>query len=98
MCKIDFQSQMTGFSVEELQSSSQKEELCFARFACSLCLYKEGLTYKQIANIFNRRSHSTIMSGIKVFNQLKEAKDPKLTNFLARHKCYCTNGLNNNQQ
>ena len=49
----------------ELRSQSRKTHLVDARQSCALALRKLGKTYKFIANIVNRKDHTTIMHLIK---------------------------------
>jgi chromosomal replication initiation ATPase DnaA len=92
MCTISEISTNNGINAALLTSPSQEEEICFQRFICWRCLHrKESKTYLSIANIFNRKSHATIISGIQAIDNMEQTKDPKYKSAIANHKCFCTN-------
>ena len=92
MCTIQNQSECNGIHIDNLISSSQKEEFCFARFICWRCIYrKERKTLLYIAAMYKRKSHSTIISGIKVIDNMQSCGDKKYIQAISNHKCFCTN-------
>jgi len=75
-----------------LLSKSQKEELCLQRYIWWRELYRQqGFTYQRIAEMFNRKSHATIISGIRAIDNMEETHDAKYAVAIREHKCFCTN-------
>lgn len=67
-------SKITGISVGHIMGKSRKIEIATARFACFWGLYHlNQMTYSGIGRMFNLH-HSSIMYGIKVFEQRSELK------------------------
>ena len=88
MCKIETQSECTGLSVEQLLSRSQKESVCFARYLCWDCLFKNKTSYSEIARMYGRDSHSTIISGINSIQDMRDTNNPKYVQAIKAHKCF----------
>ncbi len=67
-------SKITGISVGHIMGKSRKIEIATARFACFWGLYYlNQMTYSGIGRMFNLH-HSSIMYGIKVFEERSELK------------------------
>lgn len=67
-------SKITGISVGHIMGKSRKIEIATARFACFWGLYHlNQMTYSGIGRMFNLH-HSSIMYGIKVFEERSELK------------------------
>lgn len=67
-------SKITGISVGHIMGKSRKIEIATARFACFWALYHlNQMTYSGIGRMFNLH-HSSIMYGIKVFEERSELK------------------------
>lgn len=96
MCSIQEKSYNCGIAVSDLLSSSQKEEFCFARYICWRCLYRnEKKSLQSIGKAYNRKSHTTIISGIRAIDNMESANDPKYRKLMQTHRCFnkeiCTN-------
>ena len=67
-------SKITGISVGHIMGKSSKIEIATARFACFWGLsHLNQMTYSGIGRMFNLH-HSSIMYGIKVFEERSELK------------------------
>lgn len=64
----------TGVTLEELTSSTQKQDIVIVRQCIWYSLRKNACTFKQIGRLFNRK-HSTVINGINRINNYLYTKD-----------------------
>ena len=65
-----------GFVMSDLSGSSKGRNISTLRFKLWAELSKSGIKLKDIAWLFNRESHATIVHGIIKAREFEEIKDP----------------------
>lgn len=60
-----------NFNAEDIRSSSRNSHLVFIRALIAFYLRKRGLSYQDIAIIFNRKSHATVMNMAKYDSKIQ---------------------------
>ena len=65
-----------GFMLSDLIGYSRKCDISTLRFMLWAELSKAGIKLKDIARLFNRKSHATIVHGIVKAREFEEIKDP----------------------
>jgi chromosomal replication initiation ATPase DnaA len=79
MITIEYYSSRTGIPADTLSGKSRKFHTALAREIYWLYLRKNGFTYKKIAQMFDRKRHTTALSGIKrAKNMLLTKEKPAL--------------------
>jgi len=82
---------LIGVTKQELLGNSRKQELSDARQVYYHKLYTSGYTYREIANMFNRKVHSSIMSAKKRIDSLLEVRDSEIVRLYSLFENYMTN-------
>jgi chromosomal replication initiation ATPase DnaA len=75
MVSIEDYVKEKGISVPELYGKSRVFHTALAREVYWLYLKKNGLTLYEIARMFNRKQHSTVLSGIRTAKNLLSTKE-----------------------
>lgn len=65
-----------GFVMSDLSGNSKGRNISTLRFMLWAELSKAGIKLKDIARLFNRKSHATIVHGIIKARELEKIKDP----------------------
>lgn len=64
---IKIATEISGYSLNQLQDSSRTMDKVYIRAIMSYILHQYGLTYQQIGTILNRH-YSSIIHAIKIYN------------------------------
>ncbi len=90
MVDLDTYCQRIGIQEPELKSHCTSDKLSLARQVYWHYLRaqkdrenKHLFTFKQIAGIFGRRSHSTVIHGVTIIKELIKIKAPCISGYLA---------------
>ncbi|MDR1091890.1 MAG: hypothetical protein LBL79_12520 [Prevotella sp.] len=75
MITIERYSSKTGVSTDFLLGKSRRFHISLAREMYWLYLRKNGFTYHEIAEMFGRRQHSTVSSGINTAKNMLLTKE-----------------------
>lgn len=64
-----------GVTIEEIKSPRRPDSILPARYSCYTLLYERGLSYKKVGSIIGGRDHSTVLDGIKRFEEWRDQDD-----------------------
>jgi chromosomal replication initiation ATPase DnaA len=75
MITVEHYSNKTGIPTDSLLGKSRTFHVTLAREIYWLYLHKNKFTCYKIARMFNRRRHSTVLSGIKTAKNMLSTKE-----------------------
>jgi len=79
---LEHYSEEVKVSVSELTGTSRIPSIALARQTYWYYLQQNGVILKDIANLFHRRSHSTIISGINTIKDMIDTKNNSIESYL----------------
>jgi len=65
-------SKATGVTISDMKSKNRAAYACQARYMAFYLLHRQGLVLQRIAEVFNRKDHSTVIHGMVHHEDLLE--------------------------
>lgn len=83
MDKLIIYAELAGISIKDLKSKSQKRNIVSKRKTIWYILKEvDGISFPKIAIMFNKNSHTTVMSGVRSVKDLLFSKDQETRDLL----------------